>query len=166
MDDVYVNIFIQNPKFLTFTYIIINPLRTGLIWICYVAFFCILIVLNHSVKNWILAMILSIILYIHLNVPNKQPYLGIQRIKKPWVILCLCSGVIFITTWLFQFLKFEEVYRGFLHIKDMERFMKFMSFWGFKVFSDEEIASKIILYSTFLILSVIVRRNFYRNQKH
>lgn len=64
------------------------------------------------------------------------------------------AGFVFISTWVYQFLKFEIV-RKTLRVDKVENIPVHGDLWGYTVLNDEELLFRVIALSGMLVLSVI-----------
>jgi len=64
------------------------------------------------------------------------------------------AGFVFITTWVFQFLKFDIV-KELVGIDDLDNLPFHGDFWGYTVLSEEQLLFRVVALSSMLVLSVI-----------
>lgn len=64
------------------------------------------------------------------------------------------AGFVFITTWVFQFLKFDVIIE-LLGIEDINHLPFHGEFWGYTVLSEEQLLFRVVALSAMLVLSVI-----------
>jgi hypothetical protein len=124
-------------------YIFFNVIKNLVVWICYALIFLILIINDHSIKNWILAILIMIIIYKHLST-------GVYYLNY----FATCAGFVFITTWVYQFLKFDMI-KSMLGIEDVKHIPFHGEFWGYTVLSDQQLLFRVVALSSMLVLSVI-----------
>ena len=144
---IYKTLYEFSECFTNFLYIWINIVRNLVIWIWYILIFVILIQNDRSIKNWILAILIIFTIYKHCN---KSEY----YIKY----LATYSGFVFISTWVYQFFKFDIVKKIF-GIANVEHIPFNGEFWGYTVLTEEQILFKIVALSALLVISVIGSRS-------
>lgn len=64
------------------------------------------------------------------------------------------SGFVFITTWVYQFLKFNLI-KDALGIEDVANIPIHGEFWGYTVLSEEQLLFRVVALSALLVISVI-----------
>jgi hypothetical protein len=135
-------------------YIFFNVIKNLVVWICYALIFLTLIVNEHNIKNWILAILIMIIIYKHLSA-------GVYYLNY----FATCAGFVFITTWVYQFLKFDII-KSMLGIEDVTHIPFHGKFWGYTVLSDQQLLFRVIALSSMLVLSVIGYRTVKARATH
>jgi len=66
-EEISSNLFAKHRNYMTIIFIILRFIQRSLIWICYIVFFYIMIYNKHNVKNWVSAIIVACVMYIHLK---------------------------------------------------------------------------------------------------
>lgn len=64
------------------------------------------------------------------------------------------AGFVFISTWVYQFLKFELI-KNTLNVGDVKDIPIHGDFWGYTVLSDEQLLFRVVALSAMLVLSVV-----------
>jgi len=101
-EEISSNLFAKHWRYMTIVFVLLWFFNWSIIWICYMVFFYIMIANNHNVKNWISAIIVSCALYIHLRH-------SIQKLPFAWAVLIFYSGIVFLSTWIMNFLNFKYI---------------------------------------------------------
>lgn len=133
--------------FTEYVYSIFNFCSKMIIWVCYALIIVILISNDHSVKNWIQAILILLIIYKHLS-----------RSTYYMHYFATYAGLVFISTWMYQFFKFDVV-RGIFGLKNGESLISHGDFWGYTVLTDEQLLFRVIGLTSLLVLSVIGMRS-------
>lgn len=142
----YKTLYSFSKCFTEFIYVCFNVVRTLAIWICYALILMILVINDHSVKNWVLAVMIAFVIYKHLS--TSAQYLVYFRVY---------AGFVFISTWVYQFLKFDLV-KSVLGVTDVDNIPINGDFWGYTVLTEEQLLFRVVALSALLVLSVIADR--------
>jgi cellulose synthase/poly-beta-1,6-N-acetylglucosamine synthase-like glycosyltransferase len=149
--NLYKNMYGKTKWLTEAIFTIFNAFKTLIIWICYVLILIVLIHTEHSIKNWISAILLIYIIYKHLSA-------SVYSIYGLWIIFSTYSGFVFISTWVYQFLKFPIILH-WLGIKSVENVPINGKFWGYTVLTEEQLLFRVIALSSLLVLSVLGSRS-------
>ena len=149
----YKTLYGYSKVFTEFIYSFFSICRSLVIWICYALIFAILIINDHSIKNLVLAIMLVLVIYAHCS--RKVYYMH---------YFATYAGFVFISTWVYQFLKFEIV-KDVLGITKVEHIPVDGEFWGYTVLTEKQLLFRVIALSALLVLSVIGSRSLTSNEK-
>ena len=144
---IYKTLYGFSKWFTEFLYIWINIIRNLVIWIWYILIFVILIQNDHSIKNWILAILIIFTIYKHCN--NSEYYMK---------YLATYAGFVFISTWVYQFFKFDIIKKVF-GVTNVEHIPFNGEFWGYTVLTEEQLLFRVVALSALLVISVIGSRS-------
>ena len=149
----YKTLYGYSKVFTEFIYTFFSICRSLVIWICYALIFAILIINDHSIKNLVLAIMLVLVIYAHCS--RKVYYMH---------YFATYAGFVFISTWVYQFLKFEIV-KDLLGINRVEHLPVDGEFWGYTVLTEKQLLFRVIALSALLVLSVIGSRSLTSDEK-
>ncbi|CAI2386722.1 unnamed protein product [Moneuplotes crassus] len=139
----YKTLYSYSRCFTESIYLFISVIKKLTIWICYALIFLILIANDLSIKNWVAAILIAFIIYKHLSS-------GVYYLNY----FATYAGFMFITTWMFQFLKFDII-TDIFKLDDINHLPFHSEIWGYTVLSEKQLLFRVVALSAMLVLSVI-----------
>lgn len=134
-----------NIVFADTVFILFMRIKKMVIWICYALIFTLLVDLNFNFHNWVLSIIIIAVVYLHVRRYNSKCYIK---------FFSMYAGFAFISTWVFQFLKFEVI-RKRIGPDKIDSLISGFDVFGYFLMDEQQRLYGLLAYSALLVISAI-----------